>query len=104
MHYNEINELKIENTMPSDTYDKTKYFEFTVDGKNTYKDIWYEIVLTKGDDQTGKTRIKDNLLKFRLTTINNSVETELFNNKSYDDLTNKKIYVDTINKNVVCKF
>ena len=101
MHYNETNELKIENAMPSDTFDETKYFEFTIDGKNTYtnKDIWYEIVLTKGDNQTGKTRIKDNLLKFRLTTINNGVETELLNNKSYDDLTSKRIYVDTINKN-----
>ncbi len=101
MHYNETNELKIENAMPSDTFDETKYFEFTIDGKNTYteKDIWYEIVLTKGNDQTGKTRIKDNLLKFRLTTISNGVETELLNNKSYDDLTSKRIYVDTINKN-----
>ena len=101
MHYNETNELAIENAMPSSTFDKTKYFEFTIDGKNTYKDkdIWYEIVLTKGNDQTGKTRIKDNLLKFRLTTISNGVETELLNNKSYDDLTNKRIYVDTINKN-----
>ena len=101
MHYNESNELAIENAMPSDTFDKTKYFEFTIDGKNTYtdKDIWYEIVLTKGNNQTGKTRIKDNLLKFRLTTISNGVETELLNNKSYDDLTNKRIYVDTINKN-----
>ena len=101
MHYNETNEFKIENAMPSDTYDKTKYFEFTIDGKNTYteKDIWYEIILTKGDNQTGKTRIKDNLLKFRLTTINNGVETELLNNKSYSDLTNKRIYVDTISKN-----
>ena len=101
MHYNETNELTIENAMPSSTFDKTKYFEFTIDGKNTYtdKDIWYEIVLTKGNNQTGKTRIKDNLLKFRLTTISNGVETELLNNKSYDDLTNKRIYVDTINKN-----
>ena len=65
MHYNETNELTIENAMPSDTFDETKYFEFTIDGKNTYtdKDIWYEIVLTKGNNQTGKTRIKDNLLK-----------------------------------------
>ena len=62
MHYNESDELAIENAMPSDTFDKTKYFEFTIDGKNTYtdKDIWYEIVLTKGNNQTGKKRIKDN--------------------------------------------
>ena len=101
MHYNESDELAIENAMPSDTFDKTKYFEFTIDGKNTYtdKDIWYEIVLTRGNDQTGKTRIKDNLLKFRLTSVDNGVETELLNNQTYNDLTNKRIYVDTINKN-----
>lgn len=77
MHYNETNQIQMENAMPSDTYDATKYFEFTVDGKNTTidKDVWYEVVLSKGDNLDGKTRIKDNLLKFRLTTINNSVET-----------------------------
>ena len=36
MHYNETNEFKIEGAMPSNTYDKTKYFEFTIDGKNTH--------------------------------------------------------------------
>ena len=46
MHYNETNQIKIENAMPSDTY-TNDYFEFTIDVKNTTtnKDIWYEIVL-----------------------------------------------------------
>ena len=101
MHYNETNELKIENAMPSDTFDETKYFEFTIDGKNTYteKDIWYEIVLTKGNDQTGKTRIKDNLLKFTLTETKDGVTTTVVDGKSYKDLTSKRIWVNTINKN-----
>ena len=102
MNYNETNELTIENAMPSDNYDKTKYFEFTVTGKNTTtnKDIWYEIVLNHGNNHETRTeRIKDSLLKFRLTSVNNGVETEIFTNKSYSSLLNKRIYVDTINKN-----
>ena len=77
------------------------YFEFTVDGKNTTtdKDIWYEVVLSKGDNIDGKTRIKDNLLKFSLTETKDSKETIVVNNKSYSDLTSKRIWVDTINKN-----
>ena len=79
------------------------YFEFTVDGKNTTtnKDIWYEVVLSKGDNLDGKTRIKDNLLKFRLTETKDNKETIVVNNKSYSDLTSKRIWVDTINKNTI---
>ena len=79
------------------------YFEFTVDGKNTTtnKDIWYEVVLSKGDNIDGKTRIKDNLLKFRLTETKDNKETIVVNNKSYSDLTSKRIWVDTINKNTI---
>ena len=99
MHYNETNELKIENAMPSDTYDETKYFEFTIDGKNTYdKPIYYEIDLTNGDEEVGKTRIDSNLLTFRLTEFKDNVETEIFHNRAYSDLTNKRIHVDIISK------
>ena len=79
------------------------YFEFTVDGKNTTtnKDIWYEVVLSKGDNIDGKTRIKDNLLKFRLTETKDNKETIIVANKSYSDLTSKRIWVDTINKNTI---
>ena len=79
------------------------YFEFTVDGKNTAtnKDIWYEVVLSKGDNIDGKTRIKDNLLKFRLTETKDNKETIVVNNMGYSDLTSKRIWVDTINKNTI---
>ena len=77
------------------------YFEFTIDGKNTTanKDVWYEIVLSKGDDISGKIRIKDNLLKFTLIETKNDETLTVINNKRYDDLTNKRIWVDTIDKN-----
>ena len=78
------------------------YLEFTIDGKNTTtdKDIWYEIVLTHGDNhETRTTRIRDDLLKFQLIEIKDDVETFVVNNKSYSDLNNHRIWVDTINKN-----
>ena len=101
MHYKEASQgIKLENAIPSDTYDTTSYFEFTIDGKNTYlkKDIYYEIVLAYGDEIQNKTRIKDNLLKFRLTEVINNEETELFTDRSFSDLTNKRIWVETIPK------
>ena len=94
MHYKEASQgIKLENAIPSDTYDTTSYFEFTIDGKNTYlkKDIYYEIVLAYGDEIQNKTRIKDNLLKFRLTEVIDNKETELFTDRSFSNLTNKRI-------------
>ena len=102
MHYKEASQgIKLENVLPSDTYDTTSYFEFTIDGKNTTtnKDIWYEILLKHGEDVADKTRIKDNLLKFTLTETKNGTTTTVFDGKSYGDLTNKRIWVNTINKN-----
>ena len=101
MHYNEVSKgVKLENAMPSLTYDATNYFEFTIDGKNTYlkKDIYYEVVLSYGEEIQNKTRIKDNLLKFRLTEVTDNDETELFTDRSFSDLTNKRIWVETIPK------
>ena len=85
------------------TYIKdSPYFEFTIDGKNTYdkEDIWYEIVLSYGDNhQTRTERLRDDLLKFRLVEVVDGVEQVLFTNKSYNDLTSKRVWVDTIPKN-----
>ena len=86
---------------PSENYIENQYFEFTIEGKNTSsKDIIYDIVLSYGDNhETRTTRIKDKFLKFRLVTVTNDVETEIFNNKSYDSLNNKRIHATTIPKN-----
>jgi len=113
MHYKETNSLTLENAMPSNTYDPTKYFEFTIDGKNTSTlyDIYYDINLLRGDVPDGKTesnRILDKFIKFRLTefveneTTHELVETEIFTNKSYSDLSSgKRVHVDTIPKNTM---
>ena len=104
MHYVDKNAgINLENAMPSETYDATSFFEFTIDGKNTSsKDIYYEILLNKGDVPEGKEegkRIKDNLLKFTLTETINGTEKTVINGKSYNNLTNKRIWVNTIDKN-----
>jgi len=107
MHYTESNSLTLSNAMPSSTFDSTKYFEFTVDGKNTNTkyDIWYDINLLRGDVPDGKieaNRIQDKFIKFRLTEFINNVETEIFTNKSYSDLSSaKRIHVATIPKNTM---
>jgi len=78
------------------------YFEFRVDGKNTYtkKDIWYEIVLTHGDShETRTTRIRDDLLRFTLVEVVNGNNDVIVNNKNYSNIINKRIYVDTIPAN-----
>ena len=101
MYYNEINQLNIENALPGDDY--TNYFEFTINGKNTYnqKDIYYEVVLTKGSAPDGKieaNRLSDESLLFKLVEVNGEEETILLEDKTYNDLTSQTLYVATINK------
>ena len=93
-----------ENNIIKSPFVDLPYFEFTIDGKNTYEkeDIWYEIVLSHGNSHaTRKERIKDNLLKFRLVEVIDGEEKILFTNRSYKDLTNKRVWVDTILKNTL---
>ena len=101
MHYNETNEFKIEGAMPSSTYDSTKYFEFTIDGKNTHtkNGILYNIQLVHGNDETNKTRIEDKFLKFRLVSVDNNQETILKDKLTIDNINNTTIYSSTIPAN-----
>ena len=86
MHYKETNTLNFSNALPQKSYTEGEYFEFTVEGKNTYKekDVIYDIVLNYGDfpdDPTRTIRIKDELLRFRLVEVVNNEENEIFNNR-----------------------
>ena len=105
MHYKGQNTgINIDNAVPSETYDEDEYFEFTIEGKNTYpeKDIWYEIDLVYGDEPEGRnTRIRDSLLKFTLfeKVGNDGVETKVLDGVSYDEINDKKIWVNKISKN-----
>ncbi|MBQ8472809.1 MAG: leucine-rich repeat protein, partial [Bacilli bacterium] len=82
------------------------YFEFTISGKNTYKqkDIWYDVVLNHGDVPEGKleeNRINDESLRFALLEVNGENQKNIFNNRSYSSLENKRIHVETIPKNTM---
>jgi len=100
MHYKELNTLTLENAIPSTTYDPTKYFEFTIDGKNTSKskDIIYDIVLNHGDDHGSRSeRIDDIFLKFTLMKkVGNGEFETVVDAKSYPELTSTRIWKDTI--------
>jgi len=102
MHYNETNGIAIVGATPSSTYDENSYFEFTIDGKNTYteKDIYYEIVLNQGDSHETRTeRIRDELLRFTLIEIKEGVETKVVDGGKYSSINNTRIWVNTVPKN-----
>ena len=84
---------------PSDTYNENDYFEFTITGKNTSnKDIIYDISLNHGDNLNSPfIRIADRFLNFRLVTIENNEEIEIFEDDSYDEINNTRIHVGRIN-------
>lgn len=101
MHYDEVNQLIIDNAIPSDSDNVTKYFEFTIDGKNTTtdRDIEYDLKLVYGDDIENRNRIRDNLLKFKLIKITNGNEEIIFDNQTYEKINNQIIHTETIPKN-----
>ena len=102
MHYTETNVFSLDNAFPSETYNPAKYFEFTIDGKNTHEvgGILYNIQVTHGDENASKTRIDDNHLKFRLVEVNDdNTETVLVDNQSYETLNNTTMYSNIIPKN-----
>ena len=105
MHYLENNTLIIQNAMPRSSYDSNVYFEFSVDGKNTTTnhDIIYDIQLIRGDVPQGKqeaNRLDDKDIRFRLVSVSNNVETEIFTNRGYVDLTEaERIHTETIPRN-----
>ena len=101
MHYNEGNkQISLSNAMPSNTY-SNDYFEFTIDGKNTSnKNINYLISLSYGDTPSNRTtRIKDNLLDFKLVEVVNNQENVLVDTINFNSLTNAELYTTTIPSN-----
>jgi len=107
MHYTESNTLTLSNAMPSSTYDPTKYFEFTIDGKNTNTkyDIIYDVTLNRGDAHATRTeRLADKFLKFTLMEKKpgESEFTTVVDAGNYADLSSgMRIWKDTITKNTM---
>ena len=102
MKYGESNQLELSNAMPSETYDSSKYFEFTITGKNTYsKPIIYDISIIHGDNHATRTRrLADKFLKFTLIKEETGKEpVTVVDGKSYSDFQNgTRIAVGTIPK------
>ena len=105
MHYLEGQEVTLSDSYPSATK-PSKYFEFTVDGKNTNttKDVIYDINIMHGEAQ-GTTRIADKNLRFTLEEKKDSgAWTTVIDNLGYSDFSSgKRIWVDTISKNTTEK-
>ena len=71
LNYVEENELTLNNAIPetkaSALLKTDNVFKFQIEGKNTSTmDIFYDIVITYGDTQTGKTRLKDSDIRIYL--------------------------------------
>ena len=105
MNYRESSALTMSSVYPSNTYDSNNYFEFYITGKNTNTlyDIYYDIILGRGDVPSGKSesnRIADRFIKFRLVERVNNADEVIFTDKSYDDLSSGiRVAVSTIPKN-----
>ncbi len=106
MKYTESNTvINAELMMPRSSYDPETYFEFTIEGKNTYsKDIYYEILINHGDPHgTRKTRLDDKFLRFRLEEIVDDEVTPVIEEGTYEEISNTKIWVNTIKANTKTK-
>ena len=77
-------------------------FTFQITGKNTSTtdDIYYKLLLGYGDTETGKTRIRDNLLRFDLVEmISNNEEKYILYNETFSNITNAVLLKDRIDIN-----
>ena len=100
MNYTENNQINLENAVPMDKDDALKLsdnvFNFTISGKNqSKKDIYYGISIVYGEEQTSKTRLKDEDIDVYLT----SGEDVLVNANRYKTLNDTRIWVEKINSN-----
>ena len=105
MKYKESsNTININNMSPRSDKPTNDYFEFTVEGKNTYteKPIVYDINILYGNDITGKERIGDEWLRFTLEEKKDGASefTEVISNASYVGFENAlRIWKETIPAN-----
>ena len=104
MKYKETSAINLSGAMPSATYPSAatgNYFEFQIIGKNTSSsDITYNVKLAYGDEISGKDRINDKHLLFKLVeVINNEEQTPIVNDKSFTTIPGATLYTAKILKN-----
>ena len=103
MRYRETSNINLSGAMPSATYPSSttgNYFEFQITGKNTStRDITYNVKLTYGAAETGKDRLHDNHLLFKLVEVINNEEVSVtpeVNDKRFDTIPGATLYTATI--------
>ena len=76
------------------------YLEFSITGANSSnKPLYYDLKLEYGDDVAGKTRISDELLRFRLEEVDSNgdiIGEALLDNKEYASINKTMIYEGNI--------
>ena len=99
MKYKETSNINLSGAMPSATYPSSttgNYFEFQITGKNTSsRDITYNVKLAYGDEETGKDRLHDNHLLFKLVEVVNNEEVAVspeVNDKRFDTIPGATLY------------
>ncbi len=100
MNYTETNQINLTNAVPMSKEDALKLndniFKFTITGKNqSRKDIYYGISIVYGEEQAGKTRLKDEDIDVYLT----SGEDVLVNANRYKSLNDTRIWAEKIDAN-----
>ena len=97
--------LSLENVFP-ETKEEARarndnQISFTISGLNTTtdNDIYYEILLSEGDEETGLTRLKPEHLVFDLVEVNaDGTETLVVDAVKIADFNNHRLLVNTINR------
>ena len=107
MHYSEnINGINLSSVFPMTAQEARERndntFTFQITGKNTSetKDIYYKILLGYGENVNGRTRIRDDLLRFDLVELlPNNEEKYILYNDNFDSINNQIILKDRIEIN-----
>ena len=95
LRYIETNQMTLNNAIPetktSALQKNDNIFYFKIEGKNTSPtDIFYDIIISHGDSQSGKSRLKDNHIRIYLERDG----VTLIDGEIFDDWNNPVIYTD----------
>ena len=88
---------KLEPMSPNEGIEKGSKYNFSVEGYNTSnKDIYYGVYLNYGNEESGKTRFKDEDMMMYLTETKNGETKAVYGPGSVKDFNDKMIYASTI--------
>ena len=88
---------KLEPMSPNEGIERGSKYNFSVEGYNTSnKDIYYGVYLNYGNEESGKTRFKDEDMMMYLTETKNGETKAVYGPGSVKDFNDKMIYASTI--------